>query len=131
MNGRVNRTLVAALVLTIIAVLNISAVYAAEPRYVDIALAGCDLDISNSIAECTGWVDGRSLNNEFRITMVLYQDDNDYATWENCDIGRARLNETCYVTRDHEYYVGIYIAVYDPNGNFIEDAIAYTGTYYY
>ncbi len=106
-------------------------VYAAEPRYTDLVSAYCDLNIVGGTAECVARAIGRTRDNIYRITMVLYQDDNDYASWEAQDLLSVELNETCYVTRDHEYYVGIYVAVYDPNGNFIEDAIAYTGTYYY
>ena len=108
-----------------------SAVCAATPRYKDILFVDCGMDITNSIAECRIWAVGKALNNEYRVTMVLYQDDNDFATWTYSEIGEVDAVETCYVTQGHEYYVGIYVAVYDPNGNFIEDVIAYTGTYYY
>ena len=120
-------------VLCLLVVFNVVVIfsYAVEPRYVDIGFAECHINISNSVAECKVKVIGQSVSNTYRVTMVLYQDDNDYATWTYEGISLINETETCYVTRDHEYYVGIYIAVYDPNGNFIEDAIAYTGTYYY
>ena len=107
------------------------AAYASEARYIDILRINSGLDIQHGIARCSVWAEGASLNNEFRVTMVLYQDDNDYATWTYSELFSVDAVETCYVTQGHEYYVGVYVAVYDPNGNFIEDAIAYTGTYYY
>ncbi len=125
------RILSVALSLLFVVVTFAPAVYAVEPRYIDLTSAYCDLNIVNGTAECVARAFGRTRDNIYHITMVLYQDDEDYASWEAQDTLSVEMNETCYVTRDHEYYVGIYIAVYDPNGNFIEDAVAYTGTYYY
>lgn len=120
-----------ALCLIIVVSIMITSVYAVDTRYKEILCVDCDFTISNGVAECIVWAECASLNKEIRVTMVLYQDDNDYATWTYSELFSVDAVETCYVTQGHEYYLGIYVAVYDPNGNFIEDVIAYTDTYYY
>ena len=102
------------------------AVYAVQPRYEDIIITGVDLEIVNGVAKCSVWVDGHSHYNEYRVKMVLYQDDEDYAEWSYTGISSVHETEYCYVTSGHEYYVGTHIKVYDPNGNFIEETVNYT-----
>ena len=116
--------------LTIIASVMMSAAYAAEPRYDDIATADCHIYISNSVATCKVKAISEGEINVYHITMVLYQDDDDYATWNYTGTSVINRTETCYVTSGHEYYVGVHIRVYDPAGNFIEQVIGYTDGVY-
>ena len=106
------------------------AVYAVEPRYEDIIII-LVLDIDDGVAACTMQAEGRSFYNEYRVNMVLYQDDDDLASWSYTGICSVDATEYCNVTRGHEYYLGIHVKVYDPNGNFIEQVIDYTPIYDY
>ena len=105
--------------------------YAVEQRYIDLFTAECHLDINQGVACCRSKAVGYRNDYVYTIHMVLYQDDEDYAEWDSSGISIVQMNETCYVTHGHEYYVGIHIKVYDPDGNFIEQAIDYTTPYYY
>ena len=117
--------------LTMLASVMMPAAYAAEPRYDDIATADCHIYIDNSVAECRVSAISEGVTNVYHITMVLYQDDDDYATWNYTGTSIIKGREYCYVTSGHEYYVGVHIRVYDPAGNFIEQLILYTDVVYY
>ena len=117
--------------LTIVASVMTPAAYAVEPRYDDIATADCHIYISNSVATCKVKAISEGEIDVYDVTMVLYQDDDDYATWNYTGTSVINRTETCYVTSGHEYYVGVHIRVYDPEGNFIEQLIMYTDVVYY
>ena len=107
------------------------AVYAVQPRYQDIIMIDLLFDIIDGVAVCEVLAEGCSFYNEYRVNMVLYQDEDDLASWSYTGIFRVDATEYCNVTRGHEYYLGIHVRVYDPDGNFIEQVIDYTAPYYY
>ena len=106
-------------------------VYAVEPRYTYIYRVDCHLDVYDGVAQCRSKVVGESDDHIYEIHMVLYQDDEDYAEWDASGRSVVALNQTYYVTIGHEYYVGVHVKVYDLNGNFVEQAVLYSGTYEY
>ncbi len=105
--------------------------YAVQPRYADVYSVDCTFGVTNGIAQCYSKVIGESIDHTYTIRMMLYQDDNDYAWWDASGIWKASITQTCYVTRGHEYFIGVHVKAYDENGNFIEEVIAYTDPYYY
>lgn len=129
--NKAKRIVLSVLSMLIAVVMITPAMYAVEPRYQDLRVAHCDLTIDEGIARCYLYVDGISLYNRYDVRLVLYQDEEDYAEWEASGTMMVNINETCYVTQDHEYYLGFHIKVYDPDGNFIEQIIDYTTPYYY
>lgn len=104
---------------------------AAEPRYIDLHSALCDIIIENDVAECYVAVISTTSNFHYKVTMRLYQDDNDYREWSYTGTSVINRTETCYVEPGHEYFVGIHIKVYDSAGNLIEQAINYSGVVEY
>jgi len=128
--NNIKRVMAVALAVAIIMAATVPA-YAVQPRYEDILLIDLLFDIVDGVAVCTVAAEGRSYYNEYRVNMVLYQDDDDLASWSYTGICSVDATEYCNVTRGHEYYLGIHVKVYDPNGNFIEQVIDYTPIYDY
>lgn len=126
----IKRVVAAMLVMAVMMAAAVPA-YAVQPRYADIWTIDCRLGVSDNVAQCYAKVIGESDYHTYTIHMVLYQDDEDYAEWDVSGVWLAETTEYCYVTRGHEYYIGVHVKAYDEDGNFIEQAIAYTNTYNY
>ena len=106
--------------------------YAATPRLNALINTDLSLDISpEGITECS--IDAITMDRNLTVyvSMMLYQDDGDYAAWEYSESGSVSATESVSVSTGHEYYAGVYILVTDADGNMIDRVISYTDSVVY